>query len=771
MKLFLTLVAALWLTSAIVPVHAQTVLGLPETESIDSEKQQTSEQEVRELLRLLSKPELVEKLKERLPGTIGGETADEGALTVSGLKKYFQAALVRIEVRVKNIVQAAIIFPELSNALSAAWQKRMAADDFLQSPIYVIIFLFGGFGLEWLYWSYFSGSLKRIELSKPKTYGSVLKAAVLRATLLFGSIAVFAFGSIGLFVSFTWSPFIADIVLSLLAGIIAMRVIIMLAVFVLAPKVDDLRLLPLDQTAAHNIYAWIIGVSSVGLLGYLCVDTLVRLAIAPASLLAVEVMAGALFALVIIGAIWQSDSLRRKQSVLNGVDISADGSATAGTLMFAPGMSAPGNFTTVLWSALVLIAFLLWLLQVNVAMWTLVTLAILFPAIKLSHTMVDHIFDHVGDHTQDPDTSDDQDDQEVDPDAKPRAAPPSRYDFYRPITDRLARFVLVIIAFLTLGLVWDATSILESASNSFSQKIFGLVIDVVFAFLIAELLWTGIKTAIDQKLATIDPPVPGHAPGPEARIATLLPMIRKVLMVTIFVMVVLIILSSIGINIGPILAGAGVVGIALGFGAQALVKDIVSGVFFLIDDAFRVGEYIEMGNLRGTVESVSIRSLRVRHHRGAMHTIPFGELKSLTNFSRDWVIMKLEFRVPFDTDIKLVKKIIKKVSANLKDNEDYGHHFIEPLKSQGVRRMEEFNMVIGVKFMTKPGEQWTIRRDAYQQIRDAFEANGIHFATRNVKVEVISDRPLTKEEEEAAVSAAQESVESQLPAKPAPDEP
>ena len=133
--------------------------------------------------------------------------------------------------------------------------------------------------------------------------------------------------------------------------------------------------------------------------------------------------------------------------------------------------------------------------------------------------------------------------------------------------------------------------------------------------------------------------------------------------------------------------------------------------------------------------------------------------------------MKLEFRVPFDTDIKLVKKIIKKVSANLQANEDYGQHIIEPLKSQGVRRMEEFNMVIGVKFMTVPGEQWTIRRDAYQQIRDAFEANGINFASRNVKVEVVSDRPLTQEEQQAAVSAAQETVEQQAPGKPIPDEP
>ena len=173
------------------------------------------------------------------------------------------------------------------------------------------------------------------------------------------------------------------------------------------------------------------------------------------------------------------------------------------------------------------------------------------------------------------------------------------------------------------------------------------------------------------------------------------------------------------------LAGAGVIGIAVGFGAQALVKDVVSGVFFLLEDAFRVGEYIEMGDLRGTVESISLRSFRVRHHLGAVHTIPYGELTSLTNHSRDWAIIKMEFRVPFDTDIKLVKKIVKKIGAELQQNEDYGQHIMQPLKSQGVRRMEEFNMVVGVKFMSAPGHQWTIRRDAYQAIRDAFDRNGL----------------------------------------------
>jgi small-conductance mechanosensitive channel len=762
MKIVLCVFLTLSLTVVITPLKAQAQLGLLAIESGeeggDANEQQTSSQDLQELIRLLSNPALVAQLQQRLKDTVDQPAAD--TLSVSGLQKYFQGTLFEIEKRAREIVSALSTVPRLSEALSTAWIENMAASDFLQSAIYVIIFLFGGFGLEWLYWCYLSGTLKRIELSKPVSYGRVLNAATLRAVLLFGSIAVFAFGSLGLFVGFEWSAFIEQLILSLLAGIITMRFIVMIAVFVLAPEVDDLRLLPLDKPAAKNIYRWVVSVAGVGLFGYLSVDTIDRMAIEPASLLAVEVLAGLGFTAVLIGAMWQSDSQRRRANTSTIVASGTDAGAR---------VQAPGNFKTVVWSALILVAFILWLLEVDAVMWTLVTLSLLFPAIQLSRVMVDHIVDQSEHRTA---AKNMQPESRQDDRAATQSPPPhTRYKLYRPIAIRLMRFLLVIIALLTLGSVWDVTSVMQSKSDTISGKVFGVLIDIVFALLIAEFVWTWAKTAIDQKLSTIDAPVPGHPTGPEARMATLLPMIRKVLMVTIAIMVALIVLSSLGINIGPILAGAGVLGIALGFGAQSLVKDIVSGVFFLIEDAFRVGEYIEVGDLRGTVESVSIRSLRVRHHRGAVHTIPFGELASLTNHSRDWAIMKLDFRVPFDTDIKLIKKIIKKVSAKLQENPDYGHYIIEPLKSQGVRRMEEFNMVVGVKFMAIPGYQFTIRRDAYQQIRDAFTANNIEFAQRHVKVEVSSDRPLSPQEEEAAVSAAQDSIEQQLPAKPLPDEP
>ena len=146
---------------------------------------------------------------------------------------------------------------------------------------------------------------------------------------------------------------------------------------------------------------------------------------------------------------------------------------------------------------------------------------------------------------------------------------------------------------------------------------------------------------------------------------TLLPILRNILFIVFLVMAALMALSAMGVQIAPLIAGAGVVGVAVGFGAQTLVKDVISGIFYLLDDAFRVGEYIISGSYKGTVESFSLRSIKLRHHRGYLYTVPFGSLGAVQNMSRDWVIDKLQLTVPYDTDLDLLKKIVKQIGKEL----------------------------------------------------------------------------------------------------------
>ncbi len=300
--------------------------------------------------------------------------------------------------------------------------------------------------------------------------------------------------------------------------------------------------------------------------------------------------------------------------------------------------------------------------------------------------------------------------------------------------------------------------------------ILAAALDVGVTALIGYATWTLLRAVIDSRLAaeTPDPSetaatLEGEGGGAGvSRAATLLPLIRSTALAIIVVSCVYTAASSLGLNITPLLAGAGVVGIAIGFGAQALVRDIVSGLFFLIDDAFRRGEYIEIGTVKGTVEKISIRSLQLRHHNGPLHTIPFGEIAHLTNFSRDWVMMKLPLRVTYDTDVERLRKLIKGLGQELLADAELGPKFLQPLKSQGVIQMEDSAMIVRVKFMTRPGDQWTLRNKVFARIRELFAREGIQFAHREVTVRIAGHedgRPLTETERQAATGAARAVVE------------
>lgn len=322
---------------------------------------------------------------------------------------------------------------------------------------------------------------------------------------------------------------------------------------------------------------------------------------------------------------------------------------------------------------------------------------------------------------------------------------------------RAVRILLWLGSALLLARVWSV-DIRAAASAGVGSDVSGALVDIGLAWFLAYLGWELARIAIDRRIASEGGPTAAGEPGDEggagaSRLATLLPLVKRAIQITIAVITVMITLSALGVDIGPLLAGAGVVGIAVGFGAQTLVRDVVSGAFFLMDDAFRVGEYVDVGSVKGTVEKISVRSFRLRHHRGALHTVPFGEIHQLTNYSRDWVIMKLQFRVPFDTDPEKVRKIFKKIGQDLLANPELGPDFIEPFKSQGVFTLDDSALVLRGKFMAKPGKQFVARREIYNAVQRAFAEAGIRFADRRVTVQVAESETMTPDERRQVVEA------------------
>ncbi|WP_419779917.1 mechanosensitive ion channel family protein [Maridesulfovibrio sp.] len=314
-------------------------------------------------------------------------------------------------------------------------------------------------------------------------------------------------------------------------------------------------------------------------------------------------------------------------------------------------------------------------------------------------------------------------------------------------------------AILGAGLVLyllEVWGISFNLGHALSKGALSIFITVLLSYLLWEYLCGLIDNQFDSQDEESDEMDEMGKGG--SRKNTLLTLLKKFMTISIITISTLIILSSIGINIGPLIAGAGIFGLAVGFGAQTLVKDVLSGVFFLIDDAFRIGDYVESGKLKGTVERISVRSISLRHSRGQLQVIPYGSLGSVTNFSRDWVAMKLEVRVPFDVDPEKVRKIIKKMGKKIAADEELGPLLLAPIKSQGVREIDDSSQVIRIKFRCRPGDQFSLRKEVFHRVRESFAANGIEFAPKKVTVHLpnIENTMLTKEQLTTIAAAAAE---------------
>ncbi len=333
---------------------------------------------------------------------------------------------------------------------------------------------------------------------------------------------------------------------------------------------------------------------------------------------------------------------------------------------------------------------------------------------------------------------------------------------------RIGRVILIGLFILLIANLWGI-NLRSLASNSFGAQFAARAVEALLLLAGGYLAWEFVTMRINRRLARehteagidmeSDEPGGGEGGGTGlSRLATILPLLLRLLQSIIVVITALLVLGQLGIDTTPLLAGAGIVGLAIGFGAQTFVRDVVSGLFFLLDDAFRVGEFINVEETRGTVERISIRSLQLRHHLGSIHTIPYGEIPKITNNSRDWTITKLRFTVPFDTDINQIKKIFKKIGQDMLMQPEYADIMLQPFKSQGVYDVDDVGIVVRGKFMSRPGTQYTLRKEIYTRVQKAFAEAGIEFARREVRVNIPgldSPEQLTPEQQSAIAAAAE----------------
>jgi small-conductance mechanosensitive channel len=310
----------------------------------------------------------------------------------------------------------------------------------------------------------------------------------------------------------------------------------------------------------------------------------------------------------------------------------------------------------------------------------------------------------------------------------------------RGFTDVVVRCIrtailLAIMVFVAQSWIVDVFALVdEQGWRTLARSSLATAVTLFLAFVAWELVdfFTRAKPASASDVAAA-----GEGSGSGSRLATMLPLLRVVLAITIGVLALLIVLSEMGVNIAPLLAGASVFGLALSFGSQALVRDIVSGIFYLSDDAFRIGEYIDCGKAKGSVEGFTLRSIRLRHQNGQVHTIPFGQLGQITNFSRDWATVKFNLRFKRDTDLEKLRKTVKKIGDQMQADPEFANDFIAPLRMQGVADILDNAILVRFKFTVKPIQPSYVQRVAVKTMVTTFPSVGIEFADSMVAVQTM----------------------------------
>ena len=209
------------------------------------------------------------------------------------------------------------------------------------------------------------------------------------------------------------------------------------------------------------------------------------------------------------------------------------------------------------------------------------------------------------------------------------------------------------------------------------------------------------------------------------RAHTLGNILRHALLIVLFIIGILMVLGELGIQLGPLLATAGIGALAIGFGAQSLVKDVISGFFIILENQYRIGDAIEVSGVSGLVESVSLRKTVLRDLEGRVHTIPNGEIKVVSNLSKEWSRSVLDLGISYREDVDQVIGLLIQIGKELESEEPYKSAILEPLNILGVERFGESQLIIRMMIKTLPLKQWEVGRELRRRIKKRFDEEGI----------------------------------------------
>lgn len=518
-----------------------------------------------------------------------------------------------------------------------------------------------------------------------------------------GAFAAISYGLLALpLLKLTGDASLAAVLLITAYAVVRGGLVLVHALFM--PGAGGIRVLPLDDETANYLFIWARRLTYTGIWGYFAIQAFKLLGL-PKS--------GYNFSIKLLGLVVSTLLvilvLQNRQTVARWIRSRGEASGLSGRLKGLPNRLA--DIWHILAALYIIASFAIWALQVKggfefVVRASLLTVVILLAANVLAGLLAKLV------------------NRAFAISEELRSQFPSleaRANRYLAIMHNVVRAAVWIGTVLAVGQAWGADTLAWLGSD-LGRRLVSSTLAIAAVLIGALIVWELVSSSIERYLSRTDGD--GNVVERSSRARTLLPLMRNVVLVVLVVFVALIVLSELGVNIAPLLAGAGVVGVAIGFGSQKLVQDVITGAFILFEDTIAVGDSVKIGDHTGTVEGMTIRTMRLREQTGHVHTIPFSAVASVTNMSRDFGYYVFDLGVSYREDVDQVMATIRAVGEDMQLDPEIGGN-VDAVEVFGVDRFADSAVIIRGRFKTPPGKQWTVGREFNRRIKKRFDEAGI----------------------------------------------
>lgn len=663
--------------------------------------------DVNDLISTLEDPKARDKLLTRLKA-LGAVAATEKANEAKPPSRFGGRIVETLSAKIDGVSQQLVSGAEfLLDAPSIFdWVEKQATvtenrDHWLRVLSKILAVLVAGFIAEWIMRRLLARTRSAIEGQERDSL--LLRMPFLIARTVIDIMPIAAFAAVAYLVMPLLEPTEVTrlVTISLVNASVIARAVMAAARMFFVPRATNLRIVKIGDETANYIVLWIRRITNVAVYGYFFAEAALLLGLPEGGYVALTKIIGLLLALLLIILV-----LQNRQSTANWIRGAEEG-GLSGMRMLRRRFGDVWHVLAIIYIAAV---YLVWALDVSggfdfVFRATALSIVIIF-AVKLliigSRSAVDKGF----------------------------GVRPEVIQRYPGLAARANRYFAIVHIVITAAItIVGVFAVLEAwGIDSFSwvgtemgRRLIGSIVSSTFVIVIAVIFWEVVSSAIERYLAR-------SADGEvqlSARAKTLLPLLRKALLIVVTTIVSFIVLSEIGVNIGPLLAGAGVIGLAVGFGSQTLVKDVITGVFILAEDQFAVGDVVRVNDKAGLVEEITIRTIRLRDVGGNVHMIPFSSVGMVENMTKDFSRYVFDVGIAYREDVDEVIEVLRDLGAEMQEDDYYGPLINKPIEIMGLDKFDDSAVVVRARLTTKPIKQWEVGREFNRRMKRKFDELGI----------------------------------------------